>query len=333
MSKKRIEFIDLAKGVCILLVVLGHCGIHIPLVGYGLLEMPLFFVLSGLFFRDYGGFAQHTLKRVNKILIPFLFFYLTAYIPFYIFEYWKPGLIQTQAEGIWDMFTNRQFFNGPIWFLLCLFWVNLLFCALKLSVRNEWGICASVVSLGLFGVLLGNREVFLPLYLDVAMTALPYFYMGYLLSKTDLLYPNKYDKYNIFIALAGYGVACFITVYFDEPHPSFHYNKIYGNIILNYIGSFSCVVAVLMLCKMVKHIPVISYCGRYSIILLCLHHMIYRPVQLIVSHSNTPPISATEKEMQQWFVAIVTIVVCIALTPLCKKFIPWFTAQKDLIKM
>ena len=329
-DKKRIEFIDLAKGICILLVVLGHCNVHVPFVGFNLLRMPLYFILSGLFFRDYGGFAQHALKKVNKILVPFLFFYFIAYIPFYIFEYWKPGLIQTQAEGIMDMFVNRQFFNGPIWFLLCLFWVNLFFCAIELNVRKEWGIGLIVLIVGLAGALLGHKGVFVPLYIDVAMTALPYFYMGYLLGKTDLLYPNRYDKYNIFIALAGYGVAYLITVCFGEPHPSFHYNKIHGNIALNYIGSFCIVVAVLLLCKIIRHIPVISYCGRYSIILLCLHHMIYRPLQLVVNRIVAPPVSGTE--IQQWIVAILTIAICIAFIPLCKRYIPWFTAQKDLIK-
>jgi len=29
--------------------------------------------------------------------------------------------------------------------------------------------------------------------------------------------------------------------------------------------------------------------------------------------------------------ATLTILICIALIPVCKKYIPWFTAQKDLI--
>ena len=288
MQKQRIDFIDLAKGVCILLVVLGHCNVHIPFIGFNMLRMPLYFILSGLFFRDYGGFAQFTVKKINKILIPFLFFYLVSYIPFYICEYISPGLIQTQASGLMDVFNNRQFFNGPIWFLLCLFFVNLLFCAIKLNIRNEWGVCFAVVSIGLFGVLLGNLGIFIPMYLDVAMTTLPYFYMGYLLNRTNLLYPNRFDKYNILLALIGYGITYLITIYFDAPHPSFHYNIIHGNIALNYIGSFTCVIAVLLLCKTIKHLPIVSYCGRYSIIILCIHHMVNRPVQLIMNQLPPP---------------------------------------------
>lgn len=55
VTKQRIDFIDLAKGVCILLVVLGHIGIPISLPGMNSMRMPLYFILSGLFFKDYGG--------------------------------------------------------------------------------------------------------------------------------------------------------------------------------------------------------------------------------------------------------------------------------------
>lgn len=286
-TKKRIEFIDLAKGVCILLVVAGHCGVPIPIPGFNMMRMPLYFILSGLFFKDYGGFLQLLVKKINKILIPFLFFYIVAYIPFYFFNYYKPGLIVSQAQGIFDIFNNRQFFNGPIWFLLALFWCNLIFCTISLNVRNSYAQGLIVMILGFIGTYLGINEIFLPCYVDVSLTALPFFYFGYILRKTPLLYANKYDRYNILFVLVGYAITYIICFIFNDPHISFHYNKIHGNIFLIYIGSATCVIAVLILCKMLKRLPIVSYCGRYSIILLCLHHMIYRPILLIINRLNT----------------------------------------------
>lgn len=291
-----------------------------------MMRMPLYFILSGLFFKDYGGFLEHSLKKINKILVPFLFFYVIAYIPFYIFEYWKPGLIKTSATGLLDLFNNRNFFNGPIWFLLTLFWANLMFCLISLNIKSEYGRGLVTILIGLVGLILGKSEIFLPLFLDVAMSALPYFYIGYILNKTPILYPNKYDRYNLLIALGAYLVAYAITVFCNEPHMSFHYNKMYGNVFLNYIGSFTCVIAILFVCKIIKHLPVVSYCGRYSIILLCLHHMIYRPVILGVNK-----LGLTDQRAA-WVTAIVTITICIGMIPVCKKLIPWFVAQKDLIK-
>lgn len=83
-TKKRIEFIDLAKGVCILLVIMMHTDVNVDFPGLRGMRMPLYFILSGLFFKDYGGFLNLLVKKANKILIPFLFFYLASYSIFYL---------------------------------------------------------------------------------------------------------------------------------------------------------------------------------------------------------------------------------------------------------
>ena len=76
---KRIEYIDLAKGICIMLVVLLHVfgdmsGTVIKIMN--LFRMPLYFVLSGLFFKQYEGFYSFLKKKTNKLLIPFLFTFI-----------------------------------------------------------------------------------------------------------------------------------------------------------------------------------------------------------------------------------------------------------------
>lgn len=66
-TSQRIDFFDLVKGICILLVVSGHCGFPIDIPGYEIVRMPLYFILSGMFFKDYGGFKNLLIKKVNKI--------------------------------------------------------------------------------------------------------------------------------------------------------------------------------------------------------------------------------------------------------------------------
>lgn len=55
-TKNRIEFVDLAKGISILLVVMNHIGVPEYIPGLYAAKVPIFFVLSGLFF----------LKQVNR---------------------------------------------------------------------------------------------------------------------------------------------------------------------------------------------------------------------------------------------------------------------------
>lgn len=173
-KKERLHYIDLAKGVCITLVIVGHTGLSITIPGLDAIRMPLYFILSGLFFKDYGGLGRLFKKKFNKILFPFLFFYLTAYVVFYTVEFLLPGFMTTGAKGIADVWTQRQYFNGPIWFLLALFWSNIMFCVISLLVRNMYIQGVIVIAVGCLGAYLGYNMVFMPLMIDSAMTALPF---------------------------------------------------------------------------------------------------------------------------------------------------------------
>lgn len=324
-QKKRIEFIDLAKGVCILLVVAGHCGFPINIPGWEIVRMPLYFILSGLFFKDYGGWVNFLVQKTNKILIPFLFFYLLGNLAYYLIQWLAPGVLVTAARGFGDMFTNRQFFNGPIWFLLCLFWCNVIFCTITLYIKSETLKIAVVCLLGFVGWYSGNvLNLFVPLFFDVALTALPFFALGYYLKRTPLLFPNRYDKYNLLFALLFWTVA-FVLTRKTHFHLSLHYNVLEGW--STYFIAIASVMSILFLCKAIKHLPFVSYFGRYSIIPLCVHHLIYRPVKVALNHCN----------ISEWggiiLLTIITILICWAAIPLCIRFIPWFTAQKDLIRL
>ena len=321
--QNRIEFIDLAKGVCILLVVIVHCGLPLTIPGCLNLRMPLYFILSGIFFKTYNGLCDFILKKTNKLLVPFLFFYLIAYIAYYIVNMVAPGLIKSDASDIFDVFTQRQYFNGPIWFLICLFWSNIYFYLIQKFVKSDILKAICILMICTIGAIMGQKGVFLPCMIDVAMTALPFFYIGYLLKQTKLLSPNRFDRYNLLFVLTLWATSFLMESYLNIGNISFHYNRYHGYLILDMISAISSVLAVLFLCKSIKKIPFVSYCGRYSIILLCTHHLYYRPL-LILFNRIIPSISVYAS-------AFFTIVLCYISIPLCRKYIPMFCAQKDIL--
>lgn len=327
MNSNRIEFIDLAKGICILLVVVGHVGVNIAIPGLESVRMPLYFILSGLFFKSYGGVKNFLIKKINKILIPFLFFYLLGYSVFYVVNWIKPSLIVGAASSIFDMFTQRQYFNGPIWFLLALFWTNIMFCVIYECLSKEWLRAIAVLLIGVVGMFLGRNDIYLPCVVDSAMTALPFFYFGYWLKQSDLLSANRYDRYNWLWVLLLYGASVGLSRWSGCAHIGFHYNNVVGNVFVIYLLAVCSVMAVLLFCKIVKYLPFVSYCGRYSIILLCTHHLFYRPIKLVLMKLWFVP-----TEHVVWITAILTLLCCYISIPLCVKYIPCFTAQKDLIK-
>lgn len=320
---QRIDFIDLAKGICIFLVVIGHCGAPIDIPGYEIVRMPLYFILSGLFFKTYGGLKQLSIKKINKILIPFIFFYILSYAAFYAIKYTAPQYLITSARGILDLFDNRQFFNGPIWFLLSLFWCNIYFCLIATFFKKDSARIVIITLLGFIGWYLGDKNIFVSLFLDVAMTAMPFFALGYYLKKSNILYPNKWDKYNLLTAFAFWGIS-FILTSTTHYRLSLHYNGLNG--ISTYFIAISSVLSILFICKSIKRLPFFSYIGKYSIILLCVHHMIYRPVKVLLHATGVEIID------NGYMIAAVTLLLSTLCIPLCIKYIPWFVAQKDLIK-
>lgn len=129
-AKKRIDYIDLLKGFCILWIIWIHTY-HPSFVG-GPFRIPLFFFLSGIFFKD-CNFKQFVIKRVNSLIIPFLFFYLlstgiklilsfSSFYSFNISSFWELFLCSPRHDYL--------SINIPLWFLLCIFWIHLLYRAL-----------------------------------------------------------------------------------------------------------------------------------------------------------------------------------------------------------
>ena len=74
-KNKRIDFVDLTKGVCIILVVMAHIGGAFEKLDYHSMiasfRMPLYFFISGIFFKSYEGlfgfFGLHKLYRLYKL--------------------------------------------------------------------------------------------------------------------------------------------------------------------------------------------------------------------------------------------------------------------------
>lgn len=71
---KRIEWIDIARGIGIILVILGHIGIgKIGKFIYSF-HIPLFFFLSGYCFSGNGIDIKDFLKKkVKKLIVPYIF--------------------------------------------------------------------------------------------------------------------------------------------------------------------------------------------------------------------------------------------------------------------
>ena len=309
-QSRRIDFVDLTKGVCIILVVIAHVGGAFEQLDTNSMlscfRMPLYFFISGVFFKSYEGLFGFILRKINKLIIPFLFFYLSAFLMKYIVWKIAPGVFQLPVS--WNellvVFHGHDLikFNPPIWFLLALFNCNILFYLIHFLREKHLPVMFAVtILIGCAGFYLGKLQIELPLYIDVSMTALPFYVAGFWIRRYNFfLYPShRFDKLiPVFILLA-----------------------------LVYIAAFAGIFMIMLLCKKVKEIKVISYLGRYSIITLSIHGPILHFLGPLVSryiHNSWAQASV---------LLLITLSICILLTPVFLKVIPQMVAQKDLLKV
>ncbi len=131
--QKRIEWVDIAKGIGIIIVVLGHMSNKDGLVGSVIwaFHMPLFFFLSGLFLKPESALKASFLKRVRQLLWPCLVFSIIACMV---------------AKFVLDMdlsFLSRGLPN-TMWFLTTLFLADMLsLLLLERERENIWLLIAA----------------------------------------------------------------------------------------------------------------------------------------------------------------------------------------------
>lgn len=331
-ENKRIDFVDLTKGICIILVVMAHIGGAFNKFDNDSMiasfRMPLYFFISGIFFKSYEGFFGFFLRKINKLIIPFTFFYVGAFLLKYIV--WKVAPSVFYMPVSWSelllVFQGHELikFNPPIWFLIALFNCNILFYLIHfLRERRLKLMFALTLLVGVAGFYMGKFHCELPFYMDVAMTALPFYVAGFWIRRYNFfLFPHRFDK-----LIPLFILSALIVMYFTATTPGMRTNNYPGNIFQFYVAAFAGILVIMLFCKRVKRVPIVTYLGRYSVITLGIHApILHFGGKLVARYIHN-----------EWALAFallfLTLAICIAATPIFLKLIPQMVAQKDLIKM
>src|SRR5574342_15210 len=129
ISVERIGYIDIAKGIGIVLVVMGHNDFSlISPFAHKLIysfHMPMFFFMSGMFFKPDIPFWKFLQQRYNRVLKPFVATILLIYFASISFS--KVSMIMAGRRLIKALYSNGYYLDWvQLWFLPHLFVVSLL---------------------------------------------------------------------------------------------------------------------------------------------------------------------------------------------------------------
>lgn len=185
MQENRKTYVDLFKGIGIILMVMGHVGFgnRFDMLIHAF-NMPMFFLASGFCFKGKEKFIQFLKKKIKTLIVPYFMFSFITYI-----------VLRKNNNIEFTWFFKHVFWqnnvNTPIagvWFLTALFWANLIYFGIK-KIRNtniQWML---VVFMALLGMTIENTmSVILPYSISSGLVGIGVMHIGKILAEENRLY-------------------------------------------------------------------------------------------------------------------------------------------------
>ena len=294
---KRIAYLDVAKGIVILLVVLGHNYIKAsaPEVGKFIFSfhMPFFFLLSGMFFKpDYPLLVQFK-RRFATLIRPYLASLILLYSVYFFYTDTKL-MILLRRVGRAFYASGNYIEWAQLWFLPHLFLLNMfagvLFLLFYGRIKQLWlrvvflaGLLwAGVVFLPVYymkEVTIARETILLdglPFSMDLLLITATYFLIGYEMRR---LVSERFFASIWTLVISGSMLTALNIIF---PYQMDFFFRTYDSYLVNTLEALSGIVFVLALSSRIALkqnwlFITLKYFGQITIILLIFH----QPAQTI----------------------------------------------------
>ena len=280
MSSRK-SFIDVAKGIGIILVVLGHLDAD-GQISRSLIysfHMPLFFMLSGVFSNTKTDFVEYLKKNFLALYLPYFIFVLVdaaacvllngQSISFVAYDKLK------ELAGIGFGALNR-----PIWFLFALFIIKISYYFIsKAKALKIAAVLIGIVFVFLNGTFLSYRPDFLWL---VSVPCLSFYALGDIFKEEILEIDFKIQKRRPLFAALTVALLALLTVSANANICVDMTMYKYGNTALFFANALVGCFAIFALSVLLSEIrPVeraLTFYGQNSVIVMVCHYYFCRRI-------------------------------------------------------
>ena len=286
-QEKRLSYIDIAKGFGIILVVIGHIS-SIPVIIRSFIyqfHMPLFFILSGFFYKEkYDDNPKpFVYSKIKTLYFSYVKYSIILLLSFCIISFFVLGTTFYSFLGFAKVILfiilgiGGAPLGGILWFLRSLLLVSLLFVFMrfllkKINIDNKKkDILLFIAVSGC--LIIGFRTHIQYCNISTSLVALFFYYVGYLYKKY-----NNIIKMNEWIAFVCFAVVLFSSFVnnIDMVFNSYSYKSLF--ILSSLCGTYF----ILYICKSIKYKwGGVEYIGRNSLIIMAFHFFAFKLVNLI----------------------------------------------------
>jgi fucose 4-O-acetylase-like acetyltransferase len=336
LPAERIEYLDTAKGVGIILVIMGHLFTYgcIPFALIFSFHMPLFFLISGFLFNPsrYKNVVSLLKDQFARFYIPYLFFTALGFGITMLIPAWS---IQSYKDTFHEIFYIAQpetIHVGQIWFLVCLAVTQIFFYLLNKIfkvVRSITATCITVVILSIISILLLYDGVLFPFKIETAISATIFFLIGFFFKDKV-----KIQNINLFFSVSKNGII--IISLFVVGIILALYNRtvnmctsVYNNFILFLFSALSGSIFVIYIARYIS-CKWLKFIGKNSLILFCIHSFFLYLYAYLISFLGDG-VEYMIMENIPWFFVIIGTPIVLFLSVLCFYILNPFLKQLQML--
>lgn len=272
-GKERLAWPDLARGIAVFLVALGHS----PLVGEELkcwiytFHMPLFFFISGYFLVRKERPAKEMIQKKACSLLPIYF--LGSFGGFFLESFFARKIRWDSLLGIFLCQFGK--YDGYLWFFLALFGLQCLLILAWKWLRNGSRVLEICCLAAVFTLIWKSKVgIRLPWHMDTAFLLAPYAGLGIVFCKkgefrqqrTNI---SKKEWFVIAALLVIQTLSCYLNAKTGLGH--IDYNLLVTHEWIScYLSGVAGIMAMVFLCGKLPNFKGLSFVGKNSAIYYCM---------------------------------------------------------------
>jgi fucose 4-O-acetylase-like acetyltransferase len=293
LEENRIQWVDMAKGTGIMLVVAGHlCWfvtndrfyVHLR-DAINLFHMPLFFFISGFLYKRKHDMKELVYSRFSQLMIPY-FSFLLAVSPFFLYSHYQPGNIIYLLKDIILGGTHLRDELIAFWFIPVMFFTQLIYSFFDRKLTT-WKLHIAILITLLLSYMLYIRPAYYilpnitfvftkyadslfygaPLAIQLCLGALPFYHAGRMYAT------GKYREKALPVTVLA--LAAIASTYFFPDNTNNFYAEYFGYPVISFIGAIVVILFVKQVLQRLTRIPaiagILSSFGRNSLTIMCLH--------------------------------------------------------------
>ena len=331
-QKKRVEWIDMLRGLAIICVIIGHrqfgdsgfLSEYLEPEIYSF-HIPLFFFVLGLVFSisKFNNFREFLVRKLKTIIFPMVVFSLIYILFMFVYygnivgikKYGTKFLINRLIGLVLQLRDGK--YESCLWFLVCLFLTQcLLYWIIKMLKDKTIPILITIICCALAGcIYMYFKLPKLPWEIDCSFVAMLFVGLGYILKKEK----GALKKINKLWLIPILIVVNILTMYLNYRYMGnekvdLAYSEI-GMPLWYLLESISGVWVLLIIFSRLKNIRPLSYIGKNSLVYyVMLDIMVFIPEFIIfkIIHLDVTTIG-------DWSVVVNIIyaaIVCISIVPI-----------------